>query len=359
MITWLVAGPALASLAVTAANLATWRPWTARAPLPRASALVPARDEEATIEACVRSLLAEPFAEVIVVDDGSTDRTAEILASIAHPRLRVVRGGPLRPGWVGKPHACARLAELATGDLLLFVDSDVTVARGALAGLAAMPGDVISALPRQRCDTLGEALIVPLMHLTYAGMLLLPLVGRVRDPRVLAVNGQLLAVTRAAYDRIGGFEAVRAEVVDDMAFCRAAKRAGLRVDFVDGQGLASCRMYGSFAEARRGFAKNLYEGIGGHPLGLVAVLAVWFACFALPWVAVPLAPFPAAVGIAANLLQRALIAWRFRLPIASIALHPVSIAAFFAIAVQSWWWSRGDAIRWRGRVYAARPARAR
>lgn len=353
-----IAGPALVTLAITAVNLVTWTPWRERAAIPRASALVPARDEEATIDRCVRALLAEPFAEVLVYDDGSTDRTAAILAAIDDPRLRVLTGVPLPAGWIGKPHACARLAEAATGDLLVFVDADVTVHPGALAGVAALPGDVLTALPRETCGTLGEAVIVPLLHLTYAGMLVLPLVGRVRDPRVLAANGQLLAVKRAAYDVIGGFASVRADVVDDMAFCRAAKRAGLRVDFIDGQELASCRMYASFGEAQRGFAKNLYEGIGGHPSALIAVLGLWFGCFLLPWAAWPWFPVPATLGIAANLLQRALLARRFGLPAVSVVLHPFAIAVFFAIAIRSWRWSHGDAIRWRGRTYAARAARA-
>lgn len=355
--TWLLALAPLAVLGVTVANLVGWRPIRAEGTSPRASALVPARDEEATIEACVRSLLAEPFGEVIVCDDGSTDRTGAILAAIDDPRLRVIRGRTLPAGWVGKPHACHQLADAATGELLVFVDADVVLRPGGLSRIGhALRGEVLSVLPEQVTGSLGEALVLPLLHLTYASFLYLPLVGAVRDPRVLAANGQVLAVRRRAYDTFGGFAAVRAEIVDDLALCRAAKAAGLRVDFVDGAAVARCRMYRSGADAWAGFSKNLLEGVGSTG-GLVAAVGLYVACFLLPWLALPLAPAPAAVGVAANLVQRALLARRFGHRPVAVLLHPLSIVAFVAIAARSWAWTRAGAIRWRGRTYAARSAR--
>ncbi len=361
MIAWLLlAGVPAVPLALTVVNLLTWRrPAPAPGASPRVSVLIPARDEAAGIEASVRAALAEPVVEVLVCDDGSTDATPEILARLAaeDARLRVITGRPLPPGWVGKPHALHQLAGLATGEVLLFVDADTVLQPGAVARLAGVGADVVTALPRQVVGSVGEALVVPLLHLTYASFLPLAIIPWVRDERVLAANGQVLWVRAEAYARTGGFEAVRAEVVDDMAFCRRAKRAGLRVAFVDGFAVATCRMYGSLGEGVRGFSKNLYEGIGGTLPALAAVLSVYAAAFLLPWIAWPLFPAPAAVGIAANLLQRGLLAARFALPWTTVPLHVPSVLVFGAIAVNSVRWVRSHAVAWRGRTYAARPAR--
>lgn len=362
MLPWLLlAAPPLVPLVSTVLNLVTWRPATATAPPPRTSALVPARNEADGIVACVEALLAEPFVEVVVCDDRSTDATPALLAALAarEPRLRVLSGTPLPDGCVGKAHACHQLASAATGELLVFVDADTRLLSGALSRISAATADadVVSLLPDQVTGGPAEALVLPLLHLTYLSWLPLRLVRAVSDPRVLAANGQLLAVRRDAYDRFGGYGAVAHEVVDDMAFCRAAKGAGLRVAFVDGARVATCRMYRSGREAWEGFSKNLYEGIGANPLALVGTLALYTSCFLLPWLAWPVAAGPAAVGIGANVLQRALLAWRFKHPAWVVGAHPISVVALLALAVNSWAWSRRGTIRWRGRVYAARRER--
>lgn len=356
---WWWGAPALLPLAITLVNLATWRrPRPAPGSAPGSvSALVPARNEEATIEACVRALLAQPrVTEVVVYNDGSTDRTAEILAGIDDPRVRVLDGVPLPAGWVGKPHACARLGEHARGERLVFVDADTQLLPGGLDRLLGVDADVVSALPRQVVGSVGESLVVSLLHLTYLSWLPLELIRRTSDPRVLAANGQVLSISRAAYDRIGGFAAVKAEVVDDMALCRAAKLAGARVAFVDGFDIAACRMYSSGAQAIDGFSKNLYEGVGSAG-ALAGVVALYAACFVLPWLVAPVAPAGALLGVGANLAQRALIAARFRLPASTVALHVVSVALFGWIAWRSLRWSRANQIAWRGRTYVGRSQR--
>lgn len=350
---WLALLPAL-PLGITVINLLTWR-----APRPgpvrgRVSALVPARDEEQTIEACLRSLLAEPVHEVIVYDDGSTDATAAIVAALAarDDRLRLARGGPLPAGWVGKVHACHQLALRAAGDQLLFVDADVQVRPGCAGALAGVEADLVTALPLQQVRTPGEAAVVSLLHLTYLSWLPMALVRRTRDPRVLAANGQLLMVSREALWALGGFAAIRDALVDDMALGRAAKRAGLTVDFVPADALATCRMYRSGREAWRGFSKNLYPGLGA-PLLALSVAALYLGCFVLPWLVWPLAPLPGLLGVAFNLLQRALIARRFGLPAWTVALHLPSALAFLGILANSWRWTRAGRLQWRGRVYAS------
>ena len=368
----LLAAPPLAVLATAAFNVLAWPRGSAAGRIRgRVSVCIPARDEAARIERCVRAALAGTRApdEVVVYDDGSTDGTGEIVARLAaeDPRVRVVRGGPLPEGWVGKPHACHRLAEEATGDVLVFMDADTVAGRECLARLGSllegMAADVVTVAPRHEVRTPGERLVVPLLHLTYLAWLPLPLVWRSRDPRFLVANGQLLAVRRAC-DAAGGWAAVRAEVVDDMAFCRRVKRSGGRVVFADGHRMATVRMYDGWRPLWEGFSKNLYEGIGGRPLALAGIVALYGGVFVLPYAALlaaagaPALLAPAALGVAANLALRALLAARFRQPPEGVLLHPLGVLALLAIAANSFRWSRRGAIRWRGRVYPSREARA-
>lgn len=370
---WSSAALATGAFALTAFNAFTWpRGRAVATDAPRVSVLIPARNEERTIRRTVLAALAAagPVDEVVVCDDGSTDRTPAILEELCalDDRLRVVRGIGLPEGWVGKPHACHRLALHASGELLLFVDADTRLHEHGVQRVLALhrelQADVVTAVPRQETGTLAEAMILPLLHLTYVSWLPMPLVWRTRDPRFLAANGQVLAVTRSTYDAIGGFEAVRDEVVDDMAFCRNAKQRGHRVVFADGHHIASCRMYQGADEVWRGFSKNLYEGIGEHPLALAGVVLLFTASFIAPWV---LAPWglatnaswlvPAMIGLGANIGQRILLAIRHGHPWQGVLLHPVAVAGLMAIAVNSWRWSRRDAVAWSGRVYASRRTR--
>ena len=372
----LVSGPALLLLWVASINLRRVRPVS---PLPEVvpgpptgqgagpagvSALVPARDEEEAIGPCIEALLAEPVGEVLVFDDESRDRTSAIVLALAarDPRVRLLRApGPLPAGQAGKSRGCAALAEAARGEVLLFVDADVRVERGAIAGLlaarAAAGAEVVTALPRQLLGSFAERLVVPLLHLVYWALAPLWLIPRVRDPRVTAANGQLLLVTKAGYRKFGGHAhpAVRGAVVEDQAFCRAAKSAGLRLLFADAQRLARCRMYRSAAEVRQGFVKNLYLGVGGTPLRLAAVVVVLGWGLLLPFLALPLAPAAAVPGVAALLLLRFLLARRFGQPLwATALLHPLSIAALFGIALESAVRAHRGQLAWRGRLYGLR-----
>lgn len=358
-----IALPPLVPLAMTVLNLLSWR-----SPRPgprlegRVSALVPARDEADNIEACVRALLAAGVDEVVVCDDQSSDGTAGIVERLAteDPRVRLIQGQGPPPGWLGKAAACDALAHEATGDWLLFVDADVRVSPDLLCRLGgpAEGMDAVTAVPRQETGSLVERLVIPLLHLTYCSWLPLALVAWLRSPRVLAANGQILLVRAGAFRAVGGYWPVRADVVDDMAFCRLLKVHGRRVRFLDGTALSSCRMYRDARSTLDGFSKNLYPGIGATPPRLFLVLALYAACFLLPWLALPFAPGPAAVGVGANLLQRLLLRARFGHPWAAVLGHVPSILLFGVIALRSAIWAWSGRGRWRGRATSGRPFQA-
>jgi hypothetical protein len=269
---------------------------------------------------------------------------------------------------VGKPHACQRLAEPASGDVLVFLDADTEASPECLARIgsifARFRADVVTAATRQVTGTWAERWIIPLLHLTYVAWLPLPLVWRSRDPRFLVANGQLLAIRRAALDAAGGWSSVRAEVVDDMALCRRVKETGGRVVFADGHPMARCRMYRGAREVWRGFSKNLAEGVGGTAAGVLVVIALYGITFVAPYIGLAIALLgprsllaPSLAGVAANVLIRIALALRLRQPVEGILLHPLAVLGLISIAVNSFLWSRRGDIRWRGRRYASREAR--
>ncbi len=335
------------------------------------SVLIPARNEERGIELAVRSVFESgtDVLEVIVYDDGSTDKTPEILAKLKDefPNLKVELGSGLPDGWVGKPHACHKLGALASGDVLLFLDADVEILPGGLNHLLGLMADkhadLVTAVPRQATGSFFERLVLPLLHLTYTSWLPMPLVWLTHDPKFLAANGQVLAVRRTAYDAVGGFAAVRNEVVDDMAFCRLIKKARRRVVFADGHDMAECRMYTDANGVWEGFSKNLYEGIGGSAIGLIGMLGLYGLTFIAPYLALvlsfwwPVLFWPATIAVSLNVLVRILLAIRHKHPAEGVLLHPFAVLVLMAIAINSWIWNRKGAIRWSGRTYAARSNR--
>jgi glycosyltransferase involved in cell wall biosynthesis len=251
---------------------------------PTISAIVPARNEEANIARCVASLAAQPeIAEIIVVNDQSTDRTAAILGDLAThiAKLGIVHNNALPSGWTGKNFAIAQGVVLARGEWLLFTDADVEHLPGsaarALADAEKFGAAIVSYSPEQETRTWWERAIIPFIfcrlasHFSYA---------RVSDPNSpdAAANGQFLLVRRDAYDAIGGHAAVRGEIVEDVALAKRVKQQGLHIYFAPGQGIARTRMYGSPSEMWEGWRKNLYALIGGRPSAVLKELQ-----HVLPW----------------------------------------------------------------------------
>jgi glycosyltransferase involved in cell wall biosynthesis len=231
-----------------------------RATTPAVSIIVPARNEEASLGACLRSLLAQRGVEfeIIVVDDGSTDRTREIAQSFAG--VRVVEAAPLQPGYTGKCNALAFGARVARGSWLLFTDADTIHLPGSLAAslqeAIQHAAALLSYSPRQEVHGFWEKAVMPVV---FAELTRVYRTDDVNHPAssTAAANGQYLLITREAYDAVGGHGAVIRSLLEDVELARAVKRSGRRIRFRYGGDRVQTRMYRSFAQLREGWTKNL------------------------------------------------------------------------------------------------------
>ena len=256
---------------------------------PQISVLVPARNEAARIGPCIFALLDSRGVdlELVVLDDNSTDDTTEVVAAAAagDPRLRMLHGGEPPPGWLGKPHACARLADHARGRILAFVDADVLMTPDGLARSVALLNsgvlDMVCPYPRQVVDSIPTRLIQPLLQWSWLTFLPLRLAERSPRPSLVAANGQLMVCRTADYHRVGGHRRVRDAVLEDLELARAFKRAGLRAGIVAGHEIATCTMYRGWRELRAGYTKSLWVAFGS-PAGAAAVIALLVALYVLP-----------------------------------------------------------------------------
>jgi glycosyltransferase involved in cell wall biosynthesis len=338
---------------------------------PTVSVCIPARNEESNVEACVRSALAQdyPHVRVLVYDDHSTDATPRILSRLENEDRRVVAVPveELPSGWNGKQFACDRMGRFAEPGWCLFTDADVRFEPGCLrrsmARAEALNADLISTIPRQVTGTLGEALIIPLIHFILLSYLPMPRMRRTTDPSTSAGVGQFLLVRREAYIAAGGHEPFKDSMHDGIKMPRTLRRAGYRTDLFDGTDLVHCRMYRGLAATWRGFAKNAYEGLGSIGL-LVFVTILHLVGHVLPWVYLLAAAAgwaldgwsgtPVGVGLALtavgwSLTERVYLALRFQQSILSALLHPVGIALMTAIQWHSLWLSLRGSREWRGR----------
>ncbi len=258
---------------------------------PHVTVIVPARNEETNIGACLESLLNQTYRsyDIIVVNDNSEDRTAEIAGRLAGgcARLTVVNGRPVPAKWNGKQYACEQAVRIARGELLLLTDADVrhaptSIAR-AVAQLKRRNASFLSGFVRQEIGSLGEAVIVPMTYMMSTMLLPLAMLSTRLFPHWSFAIGQYMLIRRETLERVGGYESLRDSVVEDVALGRAVRGAGERMVFVDARESATCRMYRGYHAAFRGFTKSVFGAVGGK-VWVIALLAVaiWLAVIR-PW----------------------------------------------------------------------------
>jgi chlorobactene glucosyltransferase len=339
---------------------------------PALSVIIPARNEALNIKRCVRSVLAAAYAplEIIVVDDRSSDDTAEIVGRLAADpdaggRVRLVRGADLPPGWFGKQWALVQGYRVATGDLVVFADADTKhepeLIPRAVTALRTEHVDLVSVLPRQEMGTFWERLVQP--HVFFA------LQSRVGDLRHVnrtrtvwnaIANGQFVLTTRIAYEAVGTHAAVRDSIAEDLMLAQAYVRGGRDIFLVYGLDYMATRMYRSLREIIGGWSKNLALGapLMAPPIAILRRLLpylMWLPVFA--WIGPPLAwlvwrwdftviAMAASLGTWLEVYRREQAPWWYAL------LYPVGAGMVAYIMLRSAW--RGSRkVEWRGRLYRA------
>ncbi|MFP4527638.1 MAG: glycosyltransferase [Candidatus Kapaibacterium sp.] len=346
-------------------------PFLKRAPHesgPRVSVLVPARNEAANIAGCIRSLAAQdyPDMEIIICDDCSTDNTAGIASQAARgaDNIRIIEGTEPQPGWTGKNHACHQLSQLATGEILIFTDADDRHATDAVSRtvgyMRKWDASLASAFPGMVMRSPAEKLVIPMIDMIIYSMFILWSARFVPWNIFAAANGQWLAITREAYDTIGGHSGVRDFVVEDVALARRAKKAGLRILTASGLDMVESRMYTGWRDVWQGLSKNLF-GLTNYngPLFAMLLSALFISCV-IPFILIFFYPMNIyiLIAIAANLLWRLGLAIRYGHNIFfAVLLHPVSITLLIAIGINSWFLSRFRTVAWKDRNIHIRPGR--
>jgi len=355
--------PAVMTLAVVAWNVIAWPKVSgvvnaSDAQRKSVSVLIPARNEERHLPACLDAVLRQGavVAEVLVYDDHSTDATGRVIRDYAarDGRVRLVQSAALAEGWCGKNFACAQMARAAQSDWMLFLDADARLADGAAARMIAQARrlrvTLLSCWPGLTLVSFWEKALMPMLNFTVFTLFPAPLSLARDDASLGLAHGACLLVHRQSYEAVGGHTAVRDQIFEDTRLAQLWRASGRRALCLDGQEVVSVRMYGSAAEIWRGFQKNFFSAFR-RQTSFWGFLVLHSAIFFVPF---PLLCMSANTALAAGcvLLMRAMLAARFHHPWGSILLHPVSEAILIAIGLSSWWrYKSGKGVAWKGRVY--------
>jgi hypothetical protein len=334
--------------------------------VPAVSVILPARNEEACLGACLQSLIAQTGVdlEIIVVDDHSTDRTREIASSYsATPaRVHVIEAGALPQGWTGKNNAVTAGARMARGEWLLFTDADTVHLRGSLARSLVEAerhgASMLSYSPQQIVQGFWERAVMPVIFAELASSYRPAAVSDPHSPAA-AANGQYILISREAYNAVGGHAAVAGSLLEDVAIAQAVKRSGRKIFFRYGGDAVRTRMYRSFAQLREGWTKNLAL-LFPSPLRLAALRALEFvlivASFAIAMANAGRGRWLSAVVAAAlGLILYGLFLSRIRkahFPWGANLLALVGLPLFSYLLLRSKRAHTNGSVPWKGRKYS-------
>ena len=339
---------------------------------PLVSVLIPARNEEKNIKRIINSMLRQDYKnlEILVLDDNSTDSTADIVRQFCEKdkRVKLIKGQPLPKGWKGKCFACHQLSKIAKGDYFVFTDADTLhypdSISGALAALIKNKLDVISIYPRQIAVTFAERMTIRFIHFAILSFMPLILVKHTKSPFFSTAIGQFFLFKRQVYEKTGGFESVKDEILEDINISKQIKRCGYKIMVYDGSDSIFCRMYTNLHDVVKGFSRFIYAAFDCN--FAVECVALFFISliFLVPFISLPLGIFVfgwSAQLLVLNIVQifmifaiKIVLSIRFKERILDIFFTPVSVAYIAVIAMNSYIQSKfGSGVSWKDRTYSA------
>ncbi len=376
--------------------------------LPRVSVLVPARNEEKNIEACLRSLIAQDYMnlEIIVLDDNSTDNTSKIIHKVIQEYnnintinqtfsdnskdkrkiiLKYIKGEPLQEGWVGKNFACYQLEKAASGDYLLFTDADTIHSPESVScGLQCLISnnlDALSVYPEILMHTFFERMVISFMK--FGILLFLPIYLRsnIKKPILSPALGSYMLYKRNAYRALGGHAMIYNKCLEDMNMASLLKSKGYKFEIFDGFKTYKTRMYSNLEDIYKGFSRFIFTTFNykkGLPLFLIFLLSIillfpfvlilvypvinYFLVSSLSYAGSVIAGLHSILykSVLLNLFQICLIlimktiyVSRFEGNIIDVLLHPVSIATILAMGIKLFSKDKKETyISWKGRKYS-------
>ncbi|OGC82065.1 MAG: hypothetical protein A2V81_02840 [Candidatus Abawacabacteria bacterium RBG_16_42_10] len=331
--------------------------------------MIPARNEEKVIEKCLRSLIAQdyPELEVIVYNDQSTDQTGHIADKIAKEdkRIHVIHGTHLPEGWVGKNHGCHQMSQKAQGNWMLFGDSDIVLAPDAISRSLATADEhgleFLSFFPRFDNYSFWERAILPLFYFYLFAYLPMSKIMTSKNPDIVAANGSFILIKQSLYCQIGGHEAVKDKILEDVLMGRHIKGLGHKTGYGDGSELYSVHMYDTYYAIWEGFSKNAFSFFKWNYISATTYVIFAFLFLVVPFLLIPLGllinqPLLSLAGLASSsmyLFMSAILNYRLEQGIVSVFMFPLAMFLSLAVIVNSMFRvATGKGLTWKGRSYA-------
>ncbi|CAB4661031.1 unannotated protein [freshwater metagenome] len=318
--------------------------------------LIPLRNESHNVVGLIESLKKQvgvPGLNFILINDNSTDNTPQLITAsiLGDKRFQMLNGNELPPGWLGKPFALEQGRIASQAEMIVTVDADVRLKPHAIAAsldlMATNNFDFLSPYPQQIATSWSERLIQPLLQWSWMATVPLRIAERSTNPAFAVANGQFFLVKSSSLAKIGGFAAIKNEVLDDIHLVRHFLRTGFHGSVANGSSIAQCQMYSSWGQLRDGYGKSLRVAFGGV-LGSVGAACFLLLSGLIPFVYALNGFLAGLIGYVLIVLSRLISALANKSRIRDAVFHPLSILVLLYLLARSWW--RRGTIEWKGRT---------